>query len=57
MQIVAYDILKFVLFFWEDLSFHVNCLLDRQFTWNVKPNFLLKKKYKKVLSGAVAISA
>ena len=28
------------------LTFHVNCLLGRQFTWNVKTCFLCKKKKK-----------
>ena len=36
------------------LTFHVNCLHSRQFTWNVKPYFLWKKKSKNVVSDSFA---
>ena len=37
------------------LTFHMNCLPSRQFTWNVKACFLWKKKKKKKKMSSVAV--
>ena len=75
-KIVAHDILKYILLlfcrankaghfvwivYWQTIHIKWNCLLGRQFIWNVQPYFLWKlfkkkkEKYFKMLSAAVVI--
>ena len=57
MQIVADDILKLILFFRENKTWHFMWIVREADNSNEMSLFFLKKKYFKVVSGAVAISA